>query len=58
MSHLVQYDYTATNSKEITVKKGDLVDVTDAPPKKQWWRVKSENGQEGFIPVYLACSLL
>jgi ribosomal protein S17 len=52
MAHyVVQFDYTATNSKEVTAKKGDVVFLVDAPPKKQWWKVRTEKGQEGFIPA-------
>ena len=40
MSYAVLHDYNAANSKELSVKRGELVDVIEAPPKKQWWKVR------------------
>ncbi|XP_028302645.1 epidermal growth factor receptor kinase substrate 8 [Gouania willdenowi] len=47
-SMLVKYDFTSRNQQELTVIKGESVEVLDM--SKQWWKVRNGRGQEGFVP--------
>ncbi|KAG2468353.1 AT5F1 synthase, partial [Polypterus senegalus] len=44
----VMYDFVARNNQELTVMKGDLVEVLNNT--KQWWKVRDMKGEEGFVP--------
>ncbi|XP_073675423.1 epidermal growth factor receptor kinase substrate 8-like protein 3b isoform X2 [Garra rufa] len=44
----VIYDFVARNSRELSVMKGDIVQVTDK--SGQWWRVKNSRNEEGHVP--------
>jgi hypothetical protein len=52
MSYHVQYDYTAANAKELGLKRGEFVDVIDAPPKKQWWKVHVSE-KDSIVVIFL-----
>ncbi|XP_043102390.1 epidermal growth factor receptor kinase substrate 8-like protein 3b [Puntigrus tetrazona] len=44
----VIYDFMARNSQELSVMKGDMVQVTDK--SGQWWKVKNSRNEEGYVP--------
>ncbi|XP_040049320.2 epidermal growth factor receptor kinase substrate 8-like protein 3b isoform X1 [Gasterosteus aculeatus] len=44
----VIYDFVAKNSQELSVMKGDVVQVVQK--SKQWWLVRNGGGEEGHIP--------
>ncbi|XP_049893457.1 epidermal growth factor receptor kinase substrate 8-like protein 3 isoform X1 [Epinephelus moara] len=44
----VVYDFISRNHRELTVKKGDIVELLDK--SKQWWKVRNSGGDEGFVP--------
>ncbi|XP_038866589.1 epidermal growth factor receptor kinase substrate 8-like protein 3 isoform X1 [Salvelinus namaycush] len=44
----VMYDFTARNNRELSISKGEVVQLLDT--SKKWWRVRSDRGEEGFIP--------
>ncbi|XP_062396157.1 epidermal growth factor receptor kinase substrate 8-like protein 3b [Sardina pilchardus] len=44
----VIYDFMARNSQELTVMKGDVVEVIDK--SKQWWKVRNVRHEEGHVP--------
>ncbi|XP_051950240.1 epidermal growth factor receptor kinase substrate 8-like protein 3b [Xyrauchen texanus] len=44
----VIYDFMARNSQELSVLKGDEVQVIDK--SKQWWKVKNSRNEEGHVP--------
>ncbi|KAI2661666.1 Epidermal growth factor receptor kinase substrate 8-like protein 3 [Labeo rohita] len=44
----VIYDFMARNHQELSVMKGDMVQVTDK--SGQWWRVKNGRNEEGHVP--------
>ncbi|XP_021424984.2 epidermal growth factor receptor kinase substrate 8-like protein 3 isoform X3 [Oncorhynchus mykiss] len=44
----VMYDFTARNNRELSISKGEVVQLLDM--SKKWWRVRSDRGEEGFIP--------
>ncbi|XP_058487444.1 epidermal growth factor receptor kinase substrate 8 isoform X2 [Solea solea] len=44
----VMYDFISRNHRELTIRKGDIVEVLDV--SKQWWKVRDSSGDEGFVP--------
>ncbi|XP_020908683.1 epidermal growth factor receptor kinase substrate 8 [Exaiptasia diaphana] len=44
----VMYDFTARNSKELTIKQGEEISILD--DSRQWWCVRNSKGEIGFIP--------
>ncbi|XP_063064434.1 epidermal growth factor receptor kinase substrate 8-like protein 3b [Engraulis encrasicolus] len=44
----VIYDFMARNSQELSVMKGDVVQVVDK--SKQWWKVRNVRDEEGHVP--------
>nr|XP_033774444.1 epidermal growth factor receptor kinase substrate 8-like protein 3 isoform X2 [Geotrypetes seraphini]XP_033774445.1 epidermal growth factor receptor kinase substrate 8-like protein 3 isoform X2 [Geotrypetes seraphini] len=44
----VMYDFVGRNSKELTLFKGDIVEVLDK--SKQWWMVRNRNHEIGYVP--------
>eukprot|EP00042_Codosiga_hollandica_P040027 m.339711 g.339711 ORF g.339711 m.339711 type:complete len:433 (-) comp55752_c0_seq9:1019-2317(-) len=51
MSCTAAYSYTAANTRELSVKRAERLTIVDAPPNKQWWKVKNEAGNVGFVPA-------
>ncbi|XP_037388224.1 epidermal growth factor receptor kinase substrate 8-like protein 3 isoform X1 [Pygocentrus nattereri] len=41
-------DFRARNDRELSVRKGQTVELLDM--SKRWWKVRNDRGQEGFIP--------
>ncbi|XP_031421583.1 epidermal growth factor receptor kinase substrate 8-like protein 3b [Clupea harengus] len=44
----VIYDFMARNSQELSVMKGDVVQVIDK--SRQWWKVRNIRDEEGHVP--------
>ncbi|XP_042358861.1 epidermal growth factor receptor kinase substrate 8-like protein 3 [Plectropomus leopardus] len=44
----VMYDFISRNHRELTVRKGEIVELLDK--SKQWWKVRNSGGEEGFVP--------
>ncbi|XP_067105007.1 epidermal growth factor receptor kinase substrate 8-like protein 3 isoform X1 [Osmerus mordax] len=44
----VKYDFSARNHKELSISKGEVVQLLDM--SKQWWKVRNSGGEEGFVP--------
>ncbi|XP_019942363.2 epidermal growth factor receptor kinase substrate 8-like protein 3 isoform X2 [Paralichthys olivaceus] len=44
----VMYDFVKRNHIELTVTKGEMVELLDM--SKQWWKVRNSRGEEGFVP--------
>ncbi|XP_069489080.1 epidermal growth factor receptor kinase substrate 8-like protein 3 isoform X2 [Ambystoma mexicanum] len=42
------YDFIGRNSKELTVMKGEVLEVLDQ--SKQWWMAKNSSNMRGYIP--------
>ncbi|XP_077468680.1 epidermal growth factor receptor kinase substrate 8-like protein 3b [Stigmatopora argus] len=47
----VMYDFVARNSRELSVFKGEVVEVVQR--SKQWWLVRNNGGVEGNVPQYV-----
>ncbi|XP_018606274.1 epidermal growth factor receptor kinase substrate 8-like protein 3 [Scleropages formosus] len=44
----VTYDFISRNQQELSVLKGDVVQVLDQ--SKQWWKVCNDRNLEGYVP--------
>ncbi|KAM3620743.1 uncharacterized protein V6R79_001370 [Siganus canaliculatus] len=44
----VMYDFASRNQRELTVSKGEVVELLDN--SKQWWKVRNSRGEEGYVP--------
>ncbi|XP_063072653.1 epidermal growth factor receptor kinase substrate 8-like protein 3 [Engraulis encrasicolus] len=44
----VIFDFTARNPRELSISKGEVVQLLDM--SKQWWKVRNNDGEEGFVP--------
>ncbi|KAM4613773.1 epidermal growth factor receptor kinase substrate 8-like protein 3 [Polymixia lowei] len=44
----VMYDFTARNYRELSITKGEVVELLDM--SKQWWKVRNTRREEGFVP--------
>ncbi|CAJ1050972.1 epidermal growth factor receptor kinase substrate 8-like protein 3 [Xyrichtys novacula] len=44
----VMSDFISRNHRELTVKKGETVQLLDK--SKKWWKVRNSGGEEGFVP--------
>ncbi|NXH43793.1 ES8L3 protein, partial [Dicaeum eximium] len=42
------YDFQARNSQELSVRKGDTLQVLDR--QRKWWLVQDERGDSGHVP--------
>ncbi|KAL6111465.1 eps8l3 [Pungitius sinensis] len=45
---LVTNDFISRNKRELTVRRGETVELLDK--SKQWWKVRNSRGEEGFVP--------
>lgn len=52
---LVMYDFTSRNQRELTIAKGETVELLDK--SKQWWKVSNAQGEEGYVPNNVLQSL-
>lgn len=52
---LVMYDFTSRNRRELTIAKGETVELLDK--SKQWWKVRNAEGEEGYVPNNVLQSL-
>ncbi|XP_059184612.1 epidermal growth factor receptor kinase substrate 8-like protein 3 [Centropristis striata] len=44
----VLFDFISRNHRELTVTKGEIVELLDK--SKQWWKVRNSRGEVGFVP--------
>ncbi|XP_048110145.1 epidermal growth factor receptor kinase substrate 8-like protein 3 isoform X1 [Alosa alosa] len=44
----VIFDFTARNQRELSISKGEIVQLLDM--SKQWWKVRNNNGEVGHVP--------
>lgn len=44
----VMYDFSSRNQRELTIAKGETVELLDK--SKQWWKVRNAQGEEGYVP--------
>ncbi|XP_047010862.1 epidermal growth factor receptor kinase substrate 8-like protein 2 isoform X1 [Ictalurus punctatus] len=44
----IRYDFVARNSNELTVQKGEVLEVLNS--EKQWWLVRNRSTHTGYVP--------
>ncbi|KAK2848006.1 hypothetical protein Q7C36_009688 [Tachysurus vachellii] len=44
----IRYDFVARNPNELTVQKGEVMEVLES--EKQWWLVRNRNLHTGYVP--------
>eukprot|EP00066_Takifugu_rubripes_P022938 XP_011612204.1 PREDICTED: epidermal growth factor receptor kinase substrate 8-like protein 3 [Takifugu rubripes] len=44
----VVHDFTSRNSKELTIRKGETLELLDM--SRQWWKVRDTRGDVGYVP--------
>ncbi|RVE73511.1 hypothetical protein OJAV_G00050060 [Oryzias javanicus] len=44
----VKHDFISRNSRELTVRRGEMVELLDK--SRQWWKVRNGGGEEGYVP--------
>ncbi|MEE6498565.1 hypothetical protein FKM82_003157 [Ascaphus truei] len=44
----ILYDCTARSANELSVLKGEVLEVVEE--NKQWWKLRNRSGQEGYVP--------
>ncbi|XP_031423180.1 epidermal growth factor receptor kinase substrate 8-like protein 3 [Clupea harengus] len=44
----VIFDFTARNQRELSISKGEVVQLLDM--SKQWWKVRNDIKEEGYVP--------
>lgn len=45
---LVMFDFTSRNHRELSITKGETVELLDK--SRQWWKVRNGEGEEGYVP--------
>ncbi|XP_056652595.1 epidermal growth factor receptor kinase substrate 8-like protein 1 [Monodelphis domestica] len=51
---LCNYDFQARNGSELSVHRGDLLEVLD--DARKWWKVQDPQGQQGYVPYNILTS--
>ena len=49
---LVIYDYNKKSTSEVSLEKSQVVNVLEAKPGAEWWRVKDDVGRIGYYPSH------
>ena len=49
---LVIYDYHKKTTTEVSLEKSQVVNILDAKPGAEWWRVKDDMGRIGYYPAH------
>ncbi|XP_075261806.1 epidermal growth factor receptor kinase substrate 8-like isoform X3 [Convolutriloba macropyga] len=52
---VVTTDFVAGNYKELTVRKGEMLEIMDCT--RNWWAVKNTSGQTGYVPNTILASV-
>lgn len=52
---LVMYDFSSRNQRELSITKGETVELLDQ--SRQWWKVRNGQGEEGYVPNNVLQSL-
>eukprot|EP00117_Sycon_ciliatum_P010415 scpid4432/ scgid12327/ Spectrin alpha chain, brain; Alpha-II spectrin; Fodrin alpha chain; Spectrin, non-erythroid alpha chain len=47
---MAMFDYVAKTPRDLPMKKGDVLTLLNAS-NKDWWKVESPSGQQGFVPA-------
>ncbi len=53
---LVTYDWKRQNPRELSVTKGEYLQVLD--DEKKWWKCRNEDGEVGFVPSTMAKAII
>jgi len=55
-TYIVEYDYIAKSSDELTIRKGDI--ITDAIPFEDGWLKGECRGTLGFVEIFFFILIL
>lgn len=51
---IVSYDFTAENESELTVRRDEVLTLVlpqDSSGYTEWWLMRNESGEEGYVPA-------
>ena len=49
--HRSLFEFTATSDEQLTIARGEVVEVVDKTSVAGWWKVRSNRGGEGLVPT-------
>jgi len=47
----VLYEYDAVDQNQLSIKPGEIIEITDDSPELQGWALAKKGDQEGYVPA-------